>query len=70
MLVIPVMMPSVVSAYSVVGEREQGTLEPVLITPIRREADPDDRRRHVASVTEHSEKPHPKPEEISKCPQR
>ena len=25
------------SAYSVVGEREQGTLEPVLITPIRRE---------------------------------
>jgi ABC-type Na+ efflux pump permease subunit len=37
LLVIPVMMPSVVSAYSVVGEREQGTLEPVLITPIRRE---------------------------------
>jgi ABC-2 type transport system permease protein len=37
MLVIPVMVPSVVSAYSVVGEREQGTLEPVLITPIRRE---------------------------------
>jgi ABC-2 type transport system permease protein len=35
MLVIPVMVPSVVSAYSVVGEREQGTLEPVLITPIR-----------------------------------
>jgi len=32
MLVIPVMVPSVVSAYSVVGEREQGTLEPVLIT--------------------------------------
>jgi ABC-type Na+ efflux pump permease subunit len=37
MLVIPVMVPSVVSAYSVVGEREQGTLEPVLITPISRE---------------------------------
>jgi ABC-type transport system involved in multi-copper enzyme maturation permease subunit len=37
MLVIPVMVPSVVSAYSVAGEREQGTLEPVLITPIRRE---------------------------------
>ncbi len=37
MLVIPVMVPSVVSAYSVVGEREQGTLEPVLTTPIRRE---------------------------------
>jgi ABC-type Na+ efflux pump permease subunit len=30
MLVIPVTVPSVVSAYSVVGEREQGTLEPVL----------------------------------------
>jgi ABC-2 type transport system permease protein len=37
LLVIPVMMPSVVCAYSVVGEREQGTLEPVLSTPIRRE---------------------------------
>lgn len=37
MLVIPVTMPSAVSAYSVVGEREQGTLEPVLTSPIRRE---------------------------------
>jgi ABC-2 type transport system permease protein len=37
MLVIPVTMPSVVCAYSVVGEREQGTLEPVLTSPIRRE---------------------------------
>ena len=37
MLVIPVTMPSVVCAYSVVGERDQGTLEPVLATPIRRE---------------------------------
>jgi ABC-type Na+ efflux pump permease subunit len=37
MLVIPVTMPSVMSAYSVVGEREQGTLEPVLSTPVRRE---------------------------------
>jgi ABC-type Na+ efflux pump permease subunit len=37
MLVIPVMMPSAVSAYSVAGEREQGTLEPVLTTPVRRE---------------------------------
>jgi len=35
LLVIPVTMPSVVCAYSVVGEREQGTLEPVLTTPIR-----------------------------------
>jgi ABC-2 type transport system permease protein len=37
MLVIPVTMPSVVCAYAVVGEREQGTLEPVLSTPVRRE---------------------------------
>jgi ABC-type Na+ efflux pump permease subunit len=37
MLVIPVTLPSVVCAYSVVGEREQGTLEPVLTTPIGRE---------------------------------
>jgi ABC-type transport system involved in multi-copper enzyme maturation permease subunit len=37
MLIIPAIVPSTLSAYSVVGEREQGTLEPVLITPIRRE---------------------------------
>ena len=37
MLVIPVTLPSAVCAYSVVGEREQGTLEPVLTTPIGRE---------------------------------
>jgi ABC-type Na+ efflux pump permease subunit len=37
MLLIPAFLPSTLSAYSVVGEREQGTLEPVLITPIRRE---------------------------------
>ncbi len=37
MLVIPAIVPSTLAAYSVVGEREQGTLEPVLITPIRRE---------------------------------
>ncbi|MDA8047366.1 MAG: ABC transporter permease subunit [Actinomycetota bacterium] len=37
MLIIPVTVPSAVSAYSVVGEREQGTLEPVLTTPIHRE---------------------------------
>ena len=35
-LVIPVIMPSTLAAYSVVGEREQGTLEPLLTTPIRR----------------------------------
>ncbi len=34
MLLIPAIVPSTVSAYSVVGEREQGTLEPILITPI------------------------------------
>jgi len=37
MLLIPAIVPSTVSAYSVVGEREQGTLEPILITPILRE---------------------------------
>lgn len=37
LLLIPAVVPSTLSAYSVVGEREQGTLEPVLITPIRRE---------------------------------
>ncbi len=37
MLLIPAIVPSALCAYSVVGEREQGTLEPILITPIRRE---------------------------------
>ena len=37
MLLIPAIVPAMLAAYSVVGEREQGTLEPVLITPIRRE---------------------------------
>jgi ABC-2 type transport system permease protein len=36
MLIIPAIVPSALAAYSVAGEREQGTLEPVLITPIRR----------------------------------
>jgi ABC-2 type transport system permease protein len=35
MLLIPAILPSALAGYSVVGEREQGTLEPVLITPIR-----------------------------------
>jgi ABC-2 type transport system permease protein len=35
MLLIPVIMPATLAAYSVVGEREQGTLEPLLTTPIR-----------------------------------
>lgn len=37
MLLLPVIMPSTLAAYSVAGEREQGTLEPLLTTPIRRE---------------------------------
>ena len=37
MLGIPALVPSFVAAYSVVGERSQGTLEPVLTTPVRRE---------------------------------
>ena len=37
MLLIPAFVPATLAAYSVVGEREQGTLEPVLTTPIRRE---------------------------------
>jgi hypothetical protein len=35
-LLVPVFVPSIMSAYSVVGEREQGTLEPVLTTPVSR----------------------------------
>jgi ABC-type transport system involved in multi-copper enzyme maturation permease subunit len=37
MLRIPAIVPSTTSAYSVVGKREQGTLEPILITPFHRE---------------------------------
>ncbi len=37
LLGIPALVPAAVAAYSVVGERQQGTLEPVLTTPIRRE---------------------------------
>jgi ABC-2 type transport system permease protein len=37
LLMIPALVPAVIAAYSVVGEREQGTLEPVLTTPVRRE---------------------------------
>ena len=37
LLAVPALVPSFVAAYSVVGERQQGTLEPVLTTPIRRE---------------------------------
>jgi ABC-type Na+ efflux pump permease subunit len=37
MLGIAALVPAAVAAASVVGERQQGTLEPVLTTPIRRE---------------------------------
>ncbi len=37
MLGIPALVPATIAAYAVVGERQQGTLEPVLTTPIRRE---------------------------------
>lgn len=37
LLLVPALVPAVVSAHAVVGEREQGTLEPVLTTPVRRE---------------------------------
>jgi ABC-type transport system involved in multi-copper enzyme maturation permease subunit len=37
MLAIPALVPALVAAYAVVGERQQGTLEPVLTTPVRRE---------------------------------
>jgi ABC-2 type transport system permease protein len=35
MLIVPIVLPPVIAAYSVVGERDQGTLEPVLTTPVR-----------------------------------
>jgi ABC-type transport system involved in multi-copper enzyme maturation permease subunit len=35
MLIVPIVLPPVIAAYSVVGERDQGTLEPVLTTPLR-----------------------------------
>jgi ABC-type Na+ efflux pump permease subunit len=37
MLGIPALAPAIVAASSVVTERQQGTLEPVLTTPVRRE---------------------------------
>lgn len=35
LLIIPIVIPPVIAAYSVVGERDQGTLEPVLTAPLR-----------------------------------
>jgi ABC-2 type transport system permease protein len=37
MLGIPALVPPLMASYTVVGERQQGTLEPVLTTPVRRE---------------------------------
>ena len=37
LLVAPALLPATLAAYSVVGERDQGTLEPLLTTPVRRE---------------------------------
>jgi ABC-2 type transport system permease protein len=37
LLAIPVLVPAALSSYAVVGERLQGTLEPVLSTPVRRD---------------------------------
>jgi ABC-2 type transport system permease protein len=37
MLAIPVLVPAALASYSVVGERLQGTLEPLLSTPVRRQ---------------------------------
>ena len=35
LLIVPVVIPPVIAAYAVVGERDQGTLEPILTAPIR-----------------------------------
>jgi ABC-type Na+ efflux pump permease subunit len=35
LFIVPVVVPPVIAAYSVVGERDQGTLEPVLTTPVQ-----------------------------------
>lgn len=37
LLGIPVLTPALLAAYAIAGERQQGTLEPALTTPIRRE---------------------------------
>lgn len=37
LLAIPTLVPATLAAYGIVGERQQGTLEPVLESPIRRE---------------------------------
>jgi ABC-type transport system involved in multi-copper enzyme maturation permease subunit len=37
LLAVPVLTPAVLAAYAVAGERQQGSLEPILTTPIPRE---------------------------------
>ena len=37
LMALPALAPPAVAAASIVGERQQGTLEPVLTTPIRRD---------------------------------
>jgi len=37
MLGIPAIVPAVIAAYTIAGKRQQGTLEPILTTPVRRE---------------------------------
>ncbi|HEY5693628.1 MAG TPA: ABC transporter permease subunit [Gaiellaceae bacterium] len=37
LFVVPAVIPPIMAAYSVIGERDQGTLEPFLTTPIQRE---------------------------------
>src|SRR6202140_598552 len=37
LLIAPALLPAVIAAYSVVGEREQGTLDPLVPPPLRRE---------------------------------
>jgi ABC-2 type transport system permease protein len=37
LLAVPALVPATLASYAVVGERQQGTLEPVLTSPVRRE---------------------------------
>ncbi len=37
LFVVPAVIPPIMAAYSVIGERDQGTLEPFLTTPVSRE---------------------------------
>ena len=37
LLAVPALVPATLASYAVVGERQQGTLEPLLTSPVRRE---------------------------------